>query len=141
MSKKPGRLLVCGERPIRFLQALVDDLNDGVGSRIDENRLIVDDRVAISADAVFGRHVVIDDAVRRQDGAGLHRFAVPIGRMMFADDVIVKARTLIDAEQTVDAVGHPANDAANRTGGGVSLIRAIGRAADNALRLSADRRQ
>ena len=66
--ESPGRLPVCGERPTGFLQALVDDLNDGVRSRIDENRLIVDDRVAISADAIFGRHVVIDDAVPRQMG-------------------------------------------------------------------------
>jgi hypothetical protein len=65
--------------------------------------------------------------------------------MVFSDDVIVKTRALIDAEQTIDAARHPANDAsddgANRAGGGASLIRAIGRAADNALRLSADRRQ
>jgi hypothetical protein len=54
----------------QVLQPLVDDLNDGVRSRIDENHLIVDDRVAISPDAIFGRHVVIDDAVLRQDGAG-----------------------------------------------------------------------
>jgi hypothetical protein len=61
--------------------------------------------------------------------------------MMFAEDVIVKTRTLIDAEQTVDAARHSANDGATRTGDGVTLIRAIGRAADNALRASADRRQ
>ena len=65
--------------------------------------------------------------------------------MVFAHDVIAKTRTLIDTEQTVDAAGHPANDAAdngaNRAGDGIALIRAVGRAADNALRLSADRRQ
>ncbi len=136
-----GRLFIRKARPAKLLQPLVDDLNDFMRSRVYEDRLIVDDRVTVRPDAVFGRHVVIDDAVHRQDGAGSHRFAILVRPMMLADDVIAKTRTLINAEQTVDAARHPADHTsdhgADRASGGISLIRAVGRAADDALRIRA----
>jgi hypothetical protein len=65
-----GRLAIRKARPAGFLQPLVDDLNDFMRSRVYENRLIIDDRVTIHTDAIFGRRVIILDALRRQNGAG-----------------------------------------------------------------------
>ena len=136
-----GRLAIHKARPAKFLQPLVDDLNDFMGPRVYKNRLIVDNRVTIYLDAILGRHVIILDALHRQNGAGSQRFIIAVRLMMLVDDVIAKTRTLINAEQTVDAARHPADHTsdhgADRASGGISLIRAVGRAADDALRIRA----
>lgn len=45
---------------------LLDDFNDAARTRIDQNRSIVDDRIAIIASTVFRRNVVIGDACFRK---------------------------------------------------------------------------
>jgi hypothetical protein len=41
------------------LSGLLDDLDDAVGSRVDQYGPVVHDRVAIIADAILSRHLVI----------------------------------------------------------------------------------
>src|ERR1700680_2137967 len=95
--------------PARILQSLFDDLNDPMGAWVDQNSPVVDDGVTISRDAIFGRNFVILDAVRRENRAGSHGFPISVGWAVLMDDVIAKARTLVDAEQAVDAARDPAD--------------------------------
>jgi hypothetical protein len=107
---------------------LLDDLDNPVGARIDQNRAAVHDRVAIVPDAVFRRHVVIGDAVVRQNRADPDVIAILIGGAALLDDITAKAGTLIDAEHAGDATDHaandPANDGADRTGSPLAVPRA-----------------
>src|SRR3954470_1535429 len=45
---------------------LVDDLNDSMCGRIDQNSTIIHNRVAVFRHAILSRHVIIGDAVLRQ---------------------------------------------------------------------------
>jgi len=97
---------------------LLDDLDNPVGARFDQNRAAVHDRVTIIPSAIFRRHVVIGDAVIGQDSANPDLLTV-------WDNIAVKAGTLVDAEDPVDATNHTANEAADdgadRTGGSFAV--------------------
>jgi hypothetical protein len=96
--------------------ALLDDLDNPVAARFDQNRAAVHDRVTIIPSAVFRRHVVIGDAVLRQNRANPDILAILIGRAALLDDITAKARTLIDAENPGDSTDHAADDGADRAG-------------------------
>jgi hypothetical protein len=66
----PGRQRACGLAPACEVQMLLDDLDYPPRTRFDEHGRFVDDRVAIIAHAVFGRHIVVSDARFRQHDAG-----------------------------------------------------------------------
>src|SRR5471032_3095582 len=89
---------------------LLDDLYNPVGARIDQNRAVVHDRIAIVPRAIFRRHVVIGNALLGQHGADPDILTILIGRPMLFDDIGVKAGPLIDAEHPGDAADHSAND-------------------------------
>jgi len=104
---------------------LLDDLDNPVGARFDQNRAAVHDRVTIIPSAIFRRHVVIGDAVIGQDSANPDLLTVLIGGTALIDNIAVKAGTLVDAQDPVDATdhaaNHPSNDAADRTGGSFAV--------------------
>ncbi len=124
---------------------LVDDLDDPASCGIDQDRLIVDDRIPIAVQTVLRRHIIILNPVRWQNDARANLVAVAIRGMMLVNDIFVKARTLIDAEQTVDAACHAANDPSNDAPNGscfrVSLVGPVFRASNDALSIGAERRQ
>jgi hypothetical protein len=93
--------------------ALLDDLDNPVGARFDQNRAAVHDRVTIIPSAVFRRHVVIGDAVLRQNRANPDILAILIGRAALLDDITAKSRTFVDAENPGDSTDHAANDTAD----------------------------
>jgi hypothetical protein len=97
----------------KAIAVLLDDFDDPAGPRIDQNGTVVHDRVAIVPDAIFRRHIVIGDAFLGQNRADPDVFTILIGRAMLLDRVTAKARTLIDAENAVDATDHTAYDAAH----------------------------
>jgi hypothetical protein len=107
---------------------LLDDLDNPACSRFDQNRAAVYNRVAIIPGAVFRRHVVIGDALFRQNRANADVLAILIGRAPLLDNIIAKARTLIDAENpgdaTDDAAKDTADDGADRTGCSFAIPRA-----------------
>jgi hypothetical protein len=92
---------------------LLDDLDNAVGPRIDQNRTVVHDRVAIIPNAIFRRHIVIGDAFFGQNRADPDVLAILIGRAALLDDIAAKAGTLVHAQNPADATDHPANDAAD----------------------------
>ena len=77
---------------------LFDDLDDPSAARLDQNRAAVDDRVAVIANAIFCRYVVVGDAFFRQNGADPQIFAILIRGAPLFDDVAAKTRTLVDAQ-------------------------------------------
>ena len=88
---------------------------------------------------VLAGNVVIGDAAFRQNGADDEDVAIAIGRQPLVNDVVVKARTILDAENAADRAGHRSNcaadDRADRTGGMIAFRCAFLRTADGALRL------
>jgi hypothetical protein len=75
--------------------------------------VVVHDRVAIVPGAIFPRHLVIGDALLRQYSADPDILAILIGRAALLDHILVKAGTLIDAQDAGDATDHTANDTAH----------------------------
>jgi predicted neutral ceramidase superfamily lipid hydrolase len=94
---------------------------------------------------VFRRHIVIGDALFRQNRADPDVLTIAIGRAVLFDDVTVEARALIDAQNAGDAADHAAdhatNDGAYRAGSPFALSRASFNSARNALGLGYDRKR
>ena len=88
---------------------------------------------------VVAGNVVVGDAAVRQNRADDEVVVIAIGRQLLAHDVVVKARTILDAENAADRAADSAERAANhradRAGDVVALRRAFLRAAHGALRL------
>jgi hypothetical protein len=105
---------------INTAAVLFDDLDNPVGARIDQDRPVVHDGVAIIARAIFRRYFVIGDTFLRQHRADSDLLAILIGRATLLDGITAKAGAFIDAENSGDAADHAANyatdDGADRTG-------------------------
>jgi len=112
---------------------LLDDFDNPVGARIDQNGTVVHDRIAIVADAIFRGHIVIGDAFLGQYRADPHLLVIPIRRTMLLDCVTAKARALIDAKDPVDATDHTANNAADDGSEGTGGSFAFSRTSLNAI--------
>jgi hypothetical protein len=95
------------------LNALLNNLDDPAAMRFDQNSPAVYNRVPIVPRAIFRRHIVVSHAFLRKNGANPYILAVVIGRVMPLDDIAVKARPFIDAENSVHAADHPADHAAD----------------------------
>ena len=92
---------------------LFDDFDNPAGTRFDQNRTAIYNRVPIFPGAVFWRHVVIGDAFFGQNRANSDVLAILIGRASLLDNITAKAGTLIDAEHSSYATDHAANDTAD----------------------------
>jgi hypothetical protein len=93
----------------------INDLHNSPASRLDENHLVVDHRVAISWwHPEFAWNGVKGYTCRRQHRAYRDRLVKPVGRSMFTDDIFTKTWTLVDAKETGNAACDPANHAATR---------------------------
>jgi hypothetical protein len=64
-------------------------------SRVNENRAVIHDRVAVIANAILSRHLVVGDAARRQDRSNADLLLVPMGRRALLNHVLAEARALI----------------------------------------------
>src|ERR1700742_756968 len=80
-------------------------------TRVDENRSAIDDRVAIIANTVFWRNVVVGYPIAGQVCADPYVTVVRVRWNMPLDDVAVKTRPLVDSEYAV----HTADNAADGT--------------------------
>ena len=119
------------------LVSLLDDFDDAVRARVDQNRSTIDDGIAIVANAVFLRNVVVSYSIARQVGADPHIALVGVRRMMPLDDVAVKPGTLVDTEHTIDAADDatngPADNSSDRAGGTFAFAGAAFNASRDAL--------
>lgn len=119
--------------------SLLDDLDNPVGTRVDQHRAVVHDGVTIIADAIFGWDVIIGDAFVGQHRADAHVIGITVGRDVPLDDIAVKAWPLIDAENPGNAAHHTSDDAADngsdRTGGAFAISRTPFNSTRNPLRL------
>jgi hypothetical protein len=118
---------------------LLDDFDDPAGSRIDQNRSVVHDRIAIFASAVFPRDVVISNAFLGQDRADPDFPAIAIRRVTPLDDIAVEAGALIDSQNTGhssdDTTYDTADDRTDGAGGSFAISRASLNSARYPLRL------
>jgi hypothetical protein len=108
-QKKP--LELSGFR-LDFCYGLLDHFDYASRARLNQHRSIVDDRIAIIANAVFGRNIVVSDACFRKDRAYSYIAIVAIRGPMFFDDIVTEARTCIHAENALYTANDPSNCAA-----------------------------
>ena len=122
---------------------LLDDLDNAAGARIDQNRAAVHNRITIIPSTIFRRYIVVVDALIRQHSANSDVLTILIGRAALLDDIIAKARTLIDAQNagyaTDHATNHTADDGADRTGRSFAISRAALNSAGDPLGLGCNR--
>ena len=126
-------------------EALVENLYDATTPRVDQHRVSVDDRVAISGSVILWRHVVVDNAAFRQKGADPKFSAVCIRGSCFAAHIFPKTRPIIHAQNTTDrarcGADRPADKASNRSGRSIAGIRTFFRATNCPLRMRCDRQR
>jgi hypothetical protein len=91
LSGRNSRTSACAApgRSFRLLRS-IDHLNDATGTRLDQDRLAVHDRVAIRRHAERLRHVVIGHAGFRQHAADHDAIGNREGRNALADDVFAR---------------------------------------------------
>ena len=82
---------------------------------IDQHRPVVDHRVAIVANAVFSRHLVVCDAARRQHGSDSDFLLVAIRRPALTNRILAEARPLVIREAADDCTTDTAYDCSNRS--------------------------
>jgi hypothetical protein len=90
--------------------------------------------------AVFGRHLIIGHAARRQNAADLNFFLIGVGWHILAHDVLLKSRALLDAKKPRNAAGSTTQNASlnpadlSRSGG--TLVGATLGSSNDTLRSS-----
>jgi hypothetical protein len=99
--------------PTDAVVALLDNFDNPMGARIDQDRAAVHDRVSVVPNAIFRRHIVIGNAFFRQHCADPDILTILIGRPALFDHITAKARTLVDAENPAYTADHTANDPAD----------------------------
>src|SRR5436305_3054897 len=118
---------------------LLDDFDNPVAARLDQDGTAVHHGVAVIARAIFGRHLVIGYAFFRQHRADADVLAVLVGWAPLLDDVAAKARTLLDAQHPGNPADHAANgaadDGAHGTGRALAFPGAAFDTSGDALRL------
>jgi hypothetical protein len=90
---------------------LFDNLDDPACSRFDQYCSTVYHRIAMLADAILGRYIVVGNALFWKNRSDSYIFAVLVGGAALFSDVGMKARTLIDTEHSRDA----ANDSTDHS--------------------------
>jgi hypothetical protein len=107
-----GRLAWPGNHPA--VDDSIDYLNDSACPWLDQNRPLIDKRVAVAGgNAKFSRHPVIHYSGGRQDHSDPRILAVAIRGAVFAYHIFVKSRSLIDAQQAANSSRDAADDAAD----------------------------
>jgi hypothetical protein len=108
-------------------QLLFDDFNYPMGAGIHQDGTVIHDRVAIVADAILGRHVVVCHTGLGQYRADADILAVTVRGIMTLGDIAMEPRSLIDAQDAIHAADHASNDASDDgpdgTGRPLSLTR------------------
>ena len=124
---------------------LLDDLDDAPRAGVDKNRSLVDNRVAIFTDPVFGGNVVIGDTRLREYRADPYIAFITVRRPVLFHNVMPKARAFIHAQNAVyaayDTSNRAANDCSDRTGSALAFTCTTFDLARYTLRRCRDRKQ
>jgi len=97
---------------------LLDNLNDTACSRFDQNPATIHHRITILTDAILGRHIVVCNALFRENRPNSQIFAILVRGAPLFDDIGMKARTLIHTKDPSYAADRAAYDTThNRTDG------------------------
>ena len=134
---------MAGNRPA--VDDSIDHLNHCARSWINQNGVLIDDRVAVGwGNSIFPRHLVKDYPGGRQDHPNLRILGIDKSGSVLAYHIVVKASGLIDAQEAADPARDTANHATDRATHGPAYGAAFGcatfRAAGNSLSLGRDRR-
>jgi hypothetical protein len=97
------------------ISGLLDDLDYAARAGVNQNRSIIDDRVAIFANTVFWWNFIVGDARFRKYCAHPHITFVAVRGPVFFDDIMPEARALIDAENSRHTADDPSDRAANNS--------------------------
>jgi hypothetical protein len=94
---------------------LLDDLDYAARAGVNQNRSIVDNCVAIFANTILLRNLVVGDACFRKYCAHPYITFVAIRGPVFFDNITVEARTLIDAQNSRHTADDPSDRATNNS--------------------------
>ena len=94
---------------------LLDDFDDAACTGVNQNRSIVDDGVAIFANTILRRNLIVGDARFGKDRAHSYIAFIAVRGPVFFDDVMTEARTLIDAQNACHTADDPSDRAANNS--------------------------
>jgi ADP-ribosylglycohydrolase len=125
---------------------LFDHFNDAMGSGVNQYSAIVHNSVPIFAGAmIFLRNVIVGNAALGQDSADANIFVIVVRRVVTFGHIAAKTRTLIHAQNTVDAADHTANNAphhgSHRSSSAISFARTALDSAGHTLRRRCDRHE
>jgi hypothetical protein len=94
---------------------LLDDLNYSPRPGVHEHGPIVHDRIAVFANTILRRNIVISDACFRKYGAYPDIAFVAVRGPVFFDDIMTEAGSRIDAQDASDPANDPADGAAHNS--------------------------
>jgi hypothetical protein len=109
-KKKPLKL---SGFSLMYTVRLLDDFDYAPRAGVHQNRPIVDDRIAIFANAVLLRNLIIGDARFRKLSADPHVALITVRRAALFNHITAEARPLVYTQNARDAADDPADRAAN----------------------------
>src|ERR1035437_4947938 len=116
---------------------LLDNLHDAAGTGVNEHRSIVDDGVAILANTVFLRNVVVSHARFRKLCTHPYIALIAVRRAVLFNYIAAETRPLIYTQNACDAADNPSNraadDSADRTCRALAFAGTAFDASGNAL--------
>jgi hypothetical protein len=102
-----------------IVTSLLDDLDDAVGSWVDQHGATIHDGVSVLVHAILRRHIVIGDTLVGKHRSNSHIFIVLIGRAPLFNHIRAEARPLIDAKDACysadDAADHATDNSPDGT--------------------------
>jgi hypothetical protein len=117
---------------------LLYDLDYAPRTGVDQHWPIIDDRIAIFTNAIFLRDVIVGDTRLRKNSAYPYIAFITIRRPVLFDNIMTKARTLVDAQNTVyaadDTTDRAADDCPHRSSSPLTITCAAFNAARYTLR-------
>src|SRR3954470_10948859 len=84
-----------------------------MSARINQHRPVVHHRVAVVANAVFGRHLIVGHATGRQHGSDPDLLLIAVWGPTLSNRILAKARALLVRKAPDDRPAHAAHDGSN----------------------------
>jgi hypothetical protein len=95
-----------------FQRSLLDNFDYSVRTGVNQNWPIINDGIAIFANTVLRRDLIVGDACFRENCAYSYIPLVAVRRPVFFDDIVTEARTFIHTQNTRNTADDPSNSAA-----------------------------
>ena len=95
-----------------FQRSLLDNFDYSVRTGVNQNWPIINDGIAIFANTVLRRDLIVGDACFRENCAYSYIPLVAVRRPVFFDDIVTETRTCIHAKNARHAADDPSDCAA-----------------------------